>query len=147
MNICPICVYVKSSLTNNYRLRSICTISGNGVEAKYFSTITFVNSLDLGISRYFESLKYSLKQNYYKDARPLSYYDIRCRYLIIVHTEIKNSCSALHNDLFHVNICPICVYVKSSLTNNYRLRSICTISGNGVEAKYFFVQKYLAKNK
>ena len=44
-----------------------------------------------------------------------------------------------------MNICPICVYVKSSLTNNYRLRLICTISGNGVEAKYVFVQKYLAK--
>ena len=66
----------------------------------------FLNSLDLDISRYFESFKYRLKQNYFKDARFLSYYDIRCRYLIIVHTEIKNSCSALHNDLFHADLIP-----------------------------------------
>ena len=72
----------------------------------FLSTITFVNSLDLGISRYFESFKYRLKQNYVKDAMFLSYYDIRCRYLIIVHTEIKNSCSALHNDLFHADLIP-----------------------------------------
>ena len=42
-----------------------------------------------------------MKQNYFKDATPLSYYDIRCRYLNIVHIGIRNTCSAWHNALFH----------------------------------------------
>jgi len=51
-------------------------------------------------------LSTDLKQNYFKDTRTLSYYDIRCRYLNIVHIGIRNTCSALHNALFHANLIP-----------------------------------------
>jgi hypothetical protein len=32
MNICAICVYVNISLTNNYKVKTICTISDNGID-------------------------------------------------------------------------------------------------------------------
>jgi hypothetical protein len=51
-----------------------------------------------------ESFKYKLKQHYYKNAKPPSYYNIGNRYLNILHTRIRNNCSALHNDLFHANL-------------------------------------------
>jgi hypothetical protein len=52
----------------------------------------------------FESFKYKLKQHYYKNAKPPSYYNIGNRYLNILHTRIRNNCSTLHNDLFHANL-------------------------------------------
>ena len=45
--------------------------------------------------------KYKLKQHYFKNAKPPSYYNIGNRYLNILHTRIRNNCSALRNDLFH----------------------------------------------
>jgi len=51
----------------------------------------------------FESFKYKLKQHYFKNAPP-SYYNIGNKYLNILHTRIRNNCSALHNDLFHANL-------------------------------------------
>ena len=60
-----------------------------------FSQLYFLNRLST-----------DLKQNYLKETRPLSYYDIRCRYLSIVHVGIRNTCSALHNTLFHANLIP-----------------------------------------
>jgi hypothetical protein len=52
----------------------------------------------------FESFKYKLKQHYFKNAKPPSYYNIGNIYLNILHTRIRNNCSALHNDLFHTNL-------------------------------------------
>ena len=49
-------------------------------------------------------LKYKLKQHYYKNAKPPSYYDIGNRYLNILHIRIRNNCSALYNELFHTNL-------------------------------------------
>ena len=39
-----------------------------------------------------------------KMLNPPSYYNIGNRYLNILHTRIRNNCSALHNDLFHANL-------------------------------------------
>ena len=44
------------------------------------------------------------KQHYYKNTKPPSYYDIGNRYLNILHTRMRNNCSALHNDLCHANL-------------------------------------------
>jgi hypothetical protein len=52
----------------------------------------------------FESFKYKLKQHYFKNAKPPSYYNVGNRYLNILQTRIRNNCSALHNDLFHANL-------------------------------------------
>ena len=70
------------------------------------STTKLWNLLDLRIRQLltFESFKYKLKQHYYNNAKPPSYYNIGNRYLNILHTRIRNNCSALHNDLFHVNL-------------------------------------------
>ena len=38
------------------------------------------------------------------NAKPPSYYNIGNRYLSILHTRIRNNCSALRNDLFHANL-------------------------------------------
>jgi len=45
-----------------------------------------------------------LKQHYFKNAKPPSYYNIGNIYLNVLHTRIRNNCSALHNDLFHSNL-------------------------------------------
>ena len=45
-----------------------------------------------------------MKQHYYKNAKPPSYYNIGNSYLNILQTRIRNNCSALHNDLFHANL-------------------------------------------
>ena len=70
------------------------------------STTKLWNLLDLRIRQLstFESFKYKWKQYYYKNAKPSSYYNIGNRYLNILHTRIRNNCSALHNDLFHANL-------------------------------------------
>ena len=70
------------------------------------STTKLWNLLDLRIRQLstFESFKYKLKQHYYKNAKPPSYYNIGNRYLNILHTRIRKNCSALHNDLFHANL-------------------------------------------
>ena len=41
----------------------------------------------------FESFKYKLKQHYFKNAKPPSYYNIGNIYLNILHTRIRNNCS------------------------------------------------------
>ena len=70
------------------------------------STTKLWNLLDLRIRQHstFESFKYKLKQHYFKNANPPSYYNIGNRYLNILHTRIRNNCSALRNDLFHANL-------------------------------------------
>ena len=64
------------------------------------------NLLDLRIRQLsnFESFKYKLQQHYFKNAKPSSYYNIGNRYLNILHTRIRNNCSALRNDLVHANL-------------------------------------------
>ena len=70
------------------------------------STTKLWNLLDLRIRQLstFESFKYKLKQHYFKNAKPPSYYNIGNRYLNILHARIRNNCSALRNDLFHANL-------------------------------------------
>ena len=98
------------------------------------STTRLWNILDLKIRQLstFESFKYKLKQHYFKNAKPPSYYNIGNIYLNILCileynsnntapsigtiakrnittglfglTRIRNNCSALRNDLFHTNL-------------------------------------------
>ena len=98
--------------TNNYNLRNSHNISQTTNRLSIFqqslfpSTTMLWNLLDLRICQLstFESFKYKLKQHYYKNAKPPSYYNIGNRHLNILHTRIRNNCSALHNDLFHANL-------------------------------------------
>ena len=98
--------------TNNYNLRNRHNISQTtnrlsiSQQSFFPSTTKLWNLLDLRIRQLstFESFKYKLKQHYYKNAKPPSYYNIGNRYLNILHTRIRNNCSALHNDLFHANL-------------------------------------------
>ena len=98
--------------TNNYNLRNSYNISQTtnrlsiSQQSFFLSTTKLWNLLDLRIRQLstFESFKYKLKQHYYKNAKPPSYYNIGNRYLNILHTRIRNNCSALHNDLFHANL-------------------------------------------
>ena len=70
------------------------------------STTKLWNLLGLRIRQLpnFESFKYKLKKHYFKNAKLLSFYNIGNRYLNILHTRIRNNCSALHNTLFHTNL-------------------------------------------
>jgi hypothetical protein len=94
--------------TNNYNLRNSHIISQTtnrlsiSQQSIFPSTTKLWNLLDLRIRQLssFESFKYKLKQN----AKPPSYFNMGNIYLNILHTRIRNNCSALHNDLFHANL-------------------------------------------
>ena len=43
---------------------------------------------------------------YFKNIKPPSYYGTGNRYLCILHTRLRNACSALNGDLFHANLVP-----------------------------------------
>jgi hypothetical protein len=76
-------------------------------QQSFFSSTTKLwNLLDLRMRQLptFESFKYKLKQHYFKNAKPPSYYNVGNRYLNILQTRIRNNCSALHSDLFHANL-------------------------------------------
>ena len=98
--------------TNNYNLQNSHNISQTtnrlsiSQQSFFPSTTKLWNLLDLRIRQLstFESFKYKLKQHYYKNDKPPSYCNIGNRYLNILHTRIRNNCSALHNDLFHANL-------------------------------------------
>jgi hypothetical protein len=97
--------------TNNYNLRnSHISQTTNRLyisQQSFFpSTTKLWNLLDLRICQLstFESFKYKLKQHYFKNTKPPSYYNIGNRYLNILHSRIRNKCSALRNDLFHDNM-------------------------------------------
>jgi hypothetical protein len=98
--------------TNNYNLRNSHNISQATnrllISQQYFfpSTTKLWNLLDLRMRQLstFESFKYKLKQRYFKNAKPPSYYNIGNIYLNILHTRIRNNCGALRNDLFHANL-------------------------------------------
>ena len=82
--------------TNNYNLRNSYNISQTtnrlSISQQSFFPLTtkLWNLLDLRIRQLstFESFKYKLKQHYYKNAKPPSYYNIGNRYLNILHTRI-----------------------------------------------------------
>jgi hypothetical protein len=126
--------------TNNYNLRNSHNISQTtnrlsiSQQSFFPSTTRLWNILDLKIRQLstFESFKYKLKQHYFKNAKPPSYYNIGNIYLNILCileynsnntapsigtiakrnittglfglTRIRNKCSALRNDLFHANL-------------------------------------------
>jgi hypothetical protein len=100
--------------TNNYNLRNSYNISQTtnrisiSQQSFFPSTTKLWNLLDLRMRQLstFESFKYKLKQHYYKNTKPPSYYNIGNRYLNILHTRIRNNCSALNNALFHANLIP-----------------------------------------
>jgi hypothetical protein len=112
--------------TNNYNLRNHHNVSQTtyrlsiSQQSFFPSTTKLWNLLDPRIRQLstFESFKYTLKQHYYKNAKPRSYYNIGNRYLNILHTKIRNNCSALHNDLFHDNLIHLVLVVFSGLINS-----------------------------
>ena len=87
--------------TNNYNLRNRHNISQTtnrlsiSQQSFFPSTTKLWNLLNLRIRQLstFESFKYKLKQHYYKNAKPTSYYNIGNRYLNILHSRIRNNCS------------------------------------------------------
>ena len=96
----------------NYNLRNSHNISQTtnrlyiSQQSFFPSTTKLWNLLDLRICQLstFESFKYKLKQHYFKNTKPPSYYNIGNIYLNILHSRIRNKCSALRNDLFHDNM-------------------------------------------
>jgi hypothetical protein len=93
-----LCDLIPSSVreTNNYNLRNSHNISQTtnilsiSQQSFFPSTTKLWNLLDLRIRQLstFESFKYKLKQHYYKNAKPPSYYNIGNRYLNILHTNV-----------------------------------------------------------
>ena len=87
--------------TNNYNLRNRHNISQTTnrlsiSQQSFFPSMTKLwNLLDMRIRQLptFESFKYKLKQHYFKNAKPPSYYNVGNIYLNILQTRIRNNCT------------------------------------------------------
>ena len=69
-------------------------------------TIQAWNSLDLTIRNLptFSSFKLKLQQICYTKRRNPQYYSIGDRFLSVLHSRMRNKCSALNADLYHANL-------------------------------------------
>ena len=69
-------------------------------------TIPTWNSLDLTIRNLptFSSFKLKLQQIFYTKRRNPQYYYIGDRFLSVLHSRMRNKCSALNADLYHANL-------------------------------------------
>ena len=76
-------------------------------QISYFPcTIKEWNSLDLIIRNLptFSSFKLKLQQIFYTMRRNPQYYSIGDRFLSVLHSRMRNKCSALHADWYHANL-------------------------------------------
>ena len=100
--------------TNNYNLRSSQNIYQTSSRLSLYqesfipSSIKLWNSLDLSVRNELSlnMFKLKIKQKYYKNKSPPTYFNIGDRYLNVLHARLRNKCSALNMDLYHANIKP-----------------------------------------
>lgn len=99
---------------SNYNLRNRQNISQplsrlTLYQQSFFpATIKLWNSLESNIRQLpaFGSFKQTIQTHFFKNVKPPLYYNVGDRYINILHTRIRNKCSALNSDLYHANLVP-----------------------------------------
>ncbi|KAK6183707.1 hypothetical protein SNE40_011134 [Patella caerulea] len=100
------------SQNNNYDLRNSQDLSQSLIRLSAYqnsffpSTVKLWNSLDLQLRQLptFSLFKKKLREVYYQNAKVPTYFTCGDPYLNILHCRLRNKCSALNGDLFHVNL-------------------------------------------
>ena len=104
------------SETSNYYLRNSQNISQQANRLALLQQ-SFFPSLDLNIRQIhiLAHFKSKIRQIYFQNVQKSTHFSCGNRYFSVLHTRIRNKCSALKEDLYSANLIsnPNCIYVDT----------------------------------